>query len=237
MREQQDKSKKLWFSNSANRFGLVPADLLLDTRLSAVQVRLLLVLMMHAKSDTGISSVTYVAIEDWMDLKERQLRNHFNKLVEYGWLRKQQSGTNRPNEYELILPDFASDDLRVITSRRMTDEQYADKKRLMGERTAKYNREKAQKAAQAHAAERESRNVGLIDSEGVDSIKPAATSPKKSVPLPIFKSRDEVDAALRAYLHTDVQDDSITDDDLARFGVNWGRDPDNEYRYPYSELE
>ena len=141
-----DVVKQLWCANSP-RYGFLPVEAPLDKRLNETYLRLLLGLILHANAHTGICVVTRETLAEWAGVGHVDTVSKMTtQLVEWGWLkRKEQSGRNRPNRYELALPKLAAADKRVITRRMLSDAEYAQRKAALDQKTAEWNRQQAAK--------------------------------------------------------------------------------------------
>ncbi|RQG99832.1 helix-turn-helix domain-containing protein [Paraburkholderia dinghuensis] len=135
----EQEQKQLWFAGSPHRFGLVPAEVLLDKRLKPQDTRVLVALCLHVKPYTGICRVTRETLAEWLGIHIDTLSKVTSRLVEFGWLKKAQVGQNMPNRYELMLPKLDQENERVITQRWMSNEEYANRKRQLDQRTAEWN--------------------------------------------------------------------------------------------------
>jgi hypothetical protein len=202
--------------NWGARFHMVPADLLMDERLTSRHIHVFLALISDARSvpvkqadfttvNRIFSRPTLDRLADKTGLAVATISRTTKDLATWGWLTKGQTGTNEPNEYELFLSKSVGENMRNIADRKLSDEDYQKIKEARAEKTAAYNRKKALEKTR----EREAREAWK----------------------PRHPSIEVVEAALRAYLVTGKEDPDITDEALECYGYGWGMDPDMANNY------
>lgn len=112
----------------SGRFARVPLEVLTDSRLKPRPRLVLMALLLHANDD-GECRPTLATLSEMLDIPPAEVSRATTELVKLGYLTKKQSAYNAPNHYVIASPAYPADALRVVTDKRVSDEDYK-KKRL-----------------------------------------------------------------------------------------------------------
>lgn len=129
-------SKKLAASTSrwldafpSGRFSQLPLEILLDTRLQARHLKVYAVLCLHA-GHSGYTSVSAATLSEISGVSLKEVSKATTSLEDWGYLMKKQQGFNDVNAYQLQGFDVPLEFQRVVSPKRLPDEEYETKRAL-----------------------------------------------------------------------------------------------------------
>lgn len=118
-------------SASFPKFAILPAAILLDTRIGASELRVYAALSLHAAKSRSCC-VTHARIVEICGFSEKSIKYVsvcIRKLVEFGYVTVKPQGFKRPNIY--LLSDVAitknNKNLRTVTDRRVSNDEYSQR--------------------------------------------------------------------------------------------------------------
>lgn len=144
MNKQAEKSSPLRWDG---QFYTIPAALLSDSRMTSRHIHVYLALITDARQRGGdiVACPTLARLADKTGLAEATISRTTKDLDEWGWLKRRQIAANTVNEYRLSVPGSASNFLRVVEDRKMSDEDYSKVKAARDAKTAEYNEKRGLK--------------------------------------------------------------------------------------------
>lgn len=113
----------------SGRFAQLPLEVLLDTRLQARHLKVYAVLCLHA-GHSGYTSLSAATLSEISGVSLKEISKSTTALEGWGYLMKKQQGFNDTNAYQLSAPDISPEFLRVVSAKRLPDEEYETKRAL-----------------------------------------------------------------------------------------------------------
>ncbi|MFM0479407.1 helix-turn-helix domain-containing protein [Paraburkholderia strydomiana] len=119
-----------WYKNAFTEsfklpYAIVPLPVVLDTRLSDQDRRVLIAVIAHAKSASGsVFGLSQERISEISRVNKTDVSRAVNRLMRYGWLSIRRRH-NAPSDYTVHIPDIL---FNTPQDRRMPDEQWAEVK-------------------------------------------------------------------------------------------------------------
>ncbi|WP_036169624.1 helix-turn-helix domain-containing protein [Massilia sp. 9096] len=114
--------KKRYYNNMPGQFIVTPVEVLLDSRLTDQERRILLCLCRYANSETGKSAPSYETITECTGIARENASRAMGSLVEKGWVDRIRLGRGFPNVYFVTIPK-ETEFRKVTPKRRTSDEQ------------------------------------------------------------------------------------------------------------------
>ncbi|WP_367185313.1 helix-turn-helix domain-containing protein [Rugamonas sp.] len=112
----------------------MPVEVLLDSRLTDQERRIMMCLCRYANAETGKAFPCYVTIKECTGISRSNASNAITSLVSKGWVtRIERPGTS--NIYYVTIPEKS--ELRIVTSKRRSKEKQSEHEDIIAKKIGK----------------------------------------------------------------------------------------------------